>query len=245
MSTFVEYTNWKGKELIEKISFYSEQHSHLMNLYLTLFHNLNTYTGNMKMLIDLIQTDDHCWDRDKNLMLLRTVSDDLEKTLADLSHIAHFGELNPKKETLKLRDFIARTENMINSYGNEVKATFVNNVPKNVSIGFNPAYLESVLLNLCTNAVKYSHPDRFPLIAFDWIGEENEKILTVSDNGLGIDLCKNKELLFGLYKTFHGNKESGGLGLYLTKYQIEAMQARVDVESEVDRGTTFKITFND
>ena len=48
-----------------------------------------------------------------------------------------------------------------------------------------------------------------------------------------------------MYKTFHNHKEAHGLGLYITKNQIESMKGTVSVESEVGVGTTFKITFND
>ena len=56
---------------------------------------------------------------------------------------------------------------------------------------------------------------------------------------------KHGDSLFGMYKTFHNHKEAHGLGLYITKNQIESMKGTVSVESEVGVGTTFKITFND
>jgi signal transduction histidine kinase len=69
--------------------------------------------------------------------------------------------------------------------------------------------------------------------------------LTVQDNGLGIDLVKNRAKLFGMYKTFHDNEDARGVGLFLTKNQIEAMLGSIEVESEVGVGSTFKIYFNE
>lgn len=49
--------------------------------------------------------------------------------------------------------------------------------------------------------------------------------------------------MFGMYKTFHGNRDARGIGLFITKNQIEAMKGKIEVESTVDQGTKFKIYF--
>ena len=123
--------------------------------------------------------------------------------------------------------------------------TVINNITQEATINFNPAYLESVLQNLCTNAIKYANPDKHLTIEFDFFTENEKKVLTIKDNGLGIDLKKYGHLIFGMYKTFHKHEEANGIGLYITKNQIESMNGRVSVESQVGKGTTFKITFND
>ena len=61
------------------------------------------------------------------------------------------------------------------------------------------------------------------------------------DNGMGIDLNKYGEKLFGMYKTFHQHEDSRGLGLFIIRNQIESMGGYIDVESELNIGTTFKI----
>lgn len=73
--------------------------------------------------------------------------------------------------------------------------------------------------------------------------EDDEPVLTIADNGLGIDLERHGDKLFGLYKTFHTTKDAKGLGLFITKVQVEAMGGRITVESAVDRGTSFHIHF--
>jgi signal transduction histidine kinase len=67
--------------------------------------------------------------------------------------------------------------------------------------------------------------------------------LTVSDNGLGINLDKYGKNMFTLYKRFHTHMEGKGLGLYLVKTQITALGGKIEVESEPDKGTTFKVYF--
>ncbi|MAQ42180.1 MAG: hypothetical protein CMH15_14260 [Mesonia sp.] len=68
-------------------------------------------------------------------------------------------------------------------------------------------------------------------------------MLYVQDNGLGINLEDHKKSLFGMYKTFHNHEDSRGIGLFITKNQIEAMGGKIEVESQVDKGSTFKVYF--
>ena len=111
------------------------------------------------------------------------------------------------------------------------------------SIQFNKSYLESILINLMTNAIKYRSPNRELIIKItSSTNEKGEVILTVQDNGLGIDVARHQERLFGLYQKFHSNTDGSGLGLYIVKSQITTMGGRIDVESEIDKGTSFVIT---
>ena len=70
-------------------------------------------------------------------------------------------------------------------------------------------------------------------------------ILTVQDNGLGIDLGKHKDDLFKIGQVFHSHANAKGLGLYMTKSQVEVMGGTIEVESEVDKGTSFRVEFKD
>jgi len=122
-------------------------------------------------------------------------------------------------------------------------ASIANNIPDDVVVPYNAAYLESILHNLFSNALRYSHPDRKPLISADWENLNGKGVLKVADNGVGIDLKRYGDKMFGMYKTFHGNPEARGIGLFMTKSQVEAMGGSVEVESQPGEGTTFKVTF--
>ena len=116
-------------------------------------------------------------------------------------------------------------------------------IPEDLNITAVPAYLESILLNLLTNSIKYSSPNRRPEINITTIIKNENIILNFSDNGQGIDLIRHGEKLFGMYKTFHEHEDAKGIGLFITKNQIEAMNGSIKVISEVDKGTTFILTF--
>jgi signal transduction histidine kinase len=106
-------------------------------------------------------------------------------------------------------------------------------------------YLDSILINLVSNAIKYRHPGRRPVIQIKSEKVENYICLSVRDNGLGLNLDLNKEKLFSLYSRFHHHVEGKGMGLYLVKTQVVSLGGRIEVESEIDRGTTFKIFLKD
>jgi PAS domain S-box-containing protein len=104
------------------------------------------------------------------------------------------------------------------------------------------SYLYSILYNLISNAIKYRQPDVPLRIAVKSTYDEKFICLSVKDNGRGIDLKKNATKIFGLYKRFHGDLIPGkGIGLNLVKTHAETLGGRVDIESEINKGTTFSV----
>ncbi|WP_264520870.1 sensor histidine kinase [Flavobacterium sp. N1994] len=236
----------KELDLVEKLTTCRELNSRLLNLFYTMSHNLNAHTGNIKLLLDIIDFEDDPTETKEALGHLRTVSDNLNNTIADLFKIVSVeSNKNIAKESLNLNQYIDKVSQIISGYKNENHITFINKVPTNAYVNFNSAYLESVLLNFATNAIKYAHQDRLPQVEFDFYLENEYQVLAIKDNGIGIDLERHGNALFGLYKTFHKHENANGFGLYISKYQIEAMNGKVTVDSEVGVGTTFKIYFRD
>jgi signal transduction histidine kinase len=110
-------------------------------------------------------------------------------------------------------------------------------------IRFNKPYLESIFSNLFTNAIKYRSPDRKLKISVRIKDVGTQYQMSFEDNGLGIDLDRYRDRIFGLYQRFHEHPESKGFGLYLIKSQIEALGGTIHIESKVNVGTKFKINF--
>jgi signal transduction histidine kinase len=104
-----------------------------------------------------------------------------------------------------------------------------------------PSYMESILYNLISNAIKYRHPGRRPTISIQSQDRGEFVQIDISDNGLGIDVETNKENLFSLYKRFHFHVEGRGLGLYLVKSQLAAMGGKIELRSKEGEGTAFSI----
>ena len=174
--------------------------------------------------------------------LLISVSALLDETMVHLNEVINIRtNISLVTESLNLRECI---ENVMKVFSKQIlskEVTIANLIPKDLMINYNFAYLESILYNLISNAIRFSHPDREPIIELEWIIKKNKSILKISDNGIGIDLEKYGNKIFGLYKTFTNDKASKGIGLFITKNQIEAIGGTITVESEPGQGTTFKI----
>jgi signal transduction histidine kinase len=103
------------------------------------------------------------------------------------------------------------------------------------------AFIQSIFYNLLSNAYKYRSPERALSISVNARKLNDTVEITVSDNGLGIDLTKHRDSVFKLFKRFHLNADGRGLGLYLVKEQVEALGGTIDIQSQPDVGTTFII----
>ena len=236
----------KELELVKTMELYSQQNSRLLNFSHIVSHNLNTQAGNIKTILDFIESDDEEDIMDEMLDSLRTVSNDLNETIANLTQLVQIeSNANIPILSLNLSQYLTKTLDLIKHLKNYNEVSIINEIDAEACVDFNPAYLESVFLNFTTNAIKYADKNRAIEIKYTYALEGGKKTLSISDNGLGIDLEKYGSYLFGMYKTFHKHEESRGLGLHLTRNQIESMNGTVSVTSEVGVGTTFKITFND
>jgi signal transduction histidine kinase len=104
------------------------------------------------------------------------------------------------------------------------------------------SYFYSILYNLISNAIKFRSPDRKPIIKIVAEKNGNNLHLAVSDNGIGINLTQFQDRLFGLYQRFHLESEGRGIGLYMVKTQVQLLNGTITIDSEPDKGTTFRIS---
>lgn len=112
------------------------------------------------------------------------------------------------------------------------------------SIYYSKKNFKSIVYNLISNSLKYRSPERQPLINLKTIRTEDYIILSVEDNGLGVEPAKIDQM-FGMFKRLHDHVEGTGIGLYIVKRIVENNGGKIEVESEVGKGTTFKVYFKD
>jgi signal transduction histidine kinase len=176
---------------------------------------------------------------------LKSTSIALADTIEHLKELVNIQTgLVHKAENLNLKTYLKQVLVVLREEIQRNKVKINNLIPDDVTVAFNPAYLESILLNFTTNAIRYASPERTPEITYTYNSSNGVRSLEIKDNGLGINIEKYGERLFGMYKTFHKNPESRGIGLFITKNQIEAMGGMVEIESEEGKGTIFKIIFD-
>ncbi|GAA4315240.1 hypothetical protein GCM10023149_11760 [Mucilaginibacter gynuensis] len=220
----------------------NHQNERLLNFAYIVSHNLRTHSGNFQSLIDMVNDPETEPDEKTHLLkLLQNVSTQLSDTIVNLNDVVSIQTSNLKKASINLNSYIERTIDVVAGDVSKHRVIIKNNVDPAAEVLYHPAYLESILLNFVTNSIRYRHPERQPEIIINLTDTVGGRVLTVADNGLGIDLARHGKNLFGMYKTFHGNKEARGVGLFITKSQVEAMGGKIDVESKVDEGTTFRV----
>ncbi len=231
-------------DLHNSLQLVNEQKKRLMNFSYIVSHNLRSHNANIQSIINLVEMADSDAERLELISHLKTVSDSLNETMKHLGDLVNIQtNITLVTEPLQINHYIENTKNVLSELIAAKQVTLINNVPENAIVNYNPAYLESIVLNLVSNAIRYAHPERKPFIKLDWAEENGFNILRVSDNGQGIDLSRYGDKLFGMYKTFHGNPEARGVGLFMTRSQVEAMGGKITVESEPGKGSVFNVYF--
>lgn len=206
-------------------------------------HNLRSQVGNLQMSAALFDTSNLSADQNELLQNFTKIGKSLDITLKHLNKIVSVHSVASKtRDSVVIDEVYKRVVAGLSQTIRENKVVMYTDFSEVEEIPYIEAYLESILQNLITNAIRYKHPDRDPEISL-YTYEENGKVhLLVKDNGLGIDLEKHGEELFKIYKTFHGNDDALGLGLFLTRNEVEAMGGEINVESKVGKGSKFIVT---
>ena len=230
-------------DLKEILKLTKSQNERLKNFSHIVSHNLRSHSGNLSMLVSFLK-EELKGEQAELVNMLDSASGQLAETINHLNEVTELqASENVKLKPLKLKDFIKFTKNSLTALIKETGVRLIDDTEDGLIIHAIPAYLESILLNFTTNAIKYRSPDKDAYVRFSTKKSKNEVILYIKDNGLGIDLAKHGNKLFGMYNTFHDHKDSRGIGLFITKNQIEAMGGQIRVISTVGKGTTFKISF--
>ncbi len=230
------------KNLNNSFDLVTEQNKRLLNFSYIVSHNLRSHTSNIESIIALIESAESDEERTQMMHLLKSVSNSLDETMSHLNEVVNINtNMSLVIKPLNLKQYINTTKNTLSEQLFLTNTIIVTNIPDDLMILYNQSYLESILYNIISNAIKYSNPEISPIINIKWYKENAQDVIEISDNGIGIDLNKNGDKIFGMYKTFSNNNDSKGIGLYITKNQIEAMGGTITVESELNKGTTFKI----
>ena len=208
-------------------------------------HNLRAPLSNLTGLLNLIE-DIPIEDSELKEILngFNKSTHLLNETINDLVKVIIIKDSpSIQKEDLLLRDIFENVFIQLDFLISSQKPILKIDFEKAPYLNINKAYLESILLNLMTNAIKYKSESRKLKITVTSNKVGDDIVIVFIDNGIGIDLVRNKDKIFGLYQRFHNLPDGKGLGLYLVKSQVEAMGGIIHIESQVNKGTTFTLTF--
>lgn len=205
-------------------------------------HNLRSHVKNIISFLDLMEYEDDEKEREMVIEKVRKTSWSLSQTIEDLSEVVKIRkDTNKKRDDLNFEELTERVIQGLLADVERYKVKIVTNFEACPNILYPKVYLESILHNLISNAIKYRQSEVEPIVSLRTRSYKEYVELIVADNGQGIDMDKFGHKLFGLYQTFHGNKDARGEGLYMVKNQVEALGGYIRVESKLKVGTTFHV----
>jgi PAS domain S-box-containing protein len=246
--TDITYRKKKEEQSERYLELITSQNQRLHNFTHIVSHNLKTHIGNFKNILEFLE-DTNSEEEEKELQNhLKTISRALTSTIIDLDDIISIKSKSNSKELAARVNIFDCAEKIVDSLEIDIAHNAIevyNSIRKDDFINVNPAYLESILYNLISNGIKYKSDKRNAKVILQSVHTKTELKILIGDNGIGINIEKYKKQLFEIYQTFHGThrEDSRGVGLYITKTQMEALGGRIDVESKLDEGTTFILTF--
>jgi PAS domain S-box-containing protein len=234
--------NWQQlQQSLEKSRLQSER---LENFAHIISHNFRAHCANIMGLAEELpyhQAGESRREMEESLRHTAQLLMDALQKLGDILHLPEGDQLS--METLSLAEGVQEVVRQFSFQKAGLKAQIETAISPRLQVQASPAYLESVVHNLVSNALRYRHPQRPPHIQITAQEDGEEIRLLVQDNGLGIDLEKHGNKLFQMHQSFHDHPESKGLGLYLAQGQMRAMGGHISVKSKKDQGTTFTLHF--
>ncbi len=212
-------------------------------------HNMRGPAGNIKMLAEVLQgiEDGTCEDppftRPQAIGMIRSVNSAFLQNLNVLLEAARVSlDQNARHEPIDIGKMITDISDQLSAEIHEKKAVVTTHITV-PEIMYPKAYFSSILYNLLSNALKYSRPGVNPRLDITVERKAGEVVLSMQDNGLGIDLKKYGNKIFKLNEVFHQGYDSKGIGLYMTKTQIESLGGRITVDSTPNEGSLFTVYF--
>ena len=207
-------------------------------------HNLRSPMNNLVSLMNLHERETSQEQKDFLFAKIGEVTRSFSKTIEELTEVVKLRqEVEIEFQIHKFQDIVDHIKTILNTQIADSKTTILCDFADCEIIRYPKVYLESIFLNLITNAIKYRSEKRVPVIRLSSKKIEGVVHLFCKDNGLGLDMDKFGHQIFGMNKTFHTNSDSRGMGLFITRNQIESLGGSISMESEVDKGATLSIVF--
>lgn len=238
----------KRKEISWQMNAISEivktQNEKLMDFAHIATHDIRTHIGNLNTITGFIEEDEDDIDFDENFKMLKGALGHLDETISHLNEVRQEEfSAHQNLKPLNLNKFAEHAMYNVSAIARHEQCEIINNIEPELNVLAVEVYMDSIILNFLTNAIKYRSKERDSFIELNATQHGNFTILEIKDNGLGIDMKTHRDRLFKFKQTFHQHEEARGIGLFITKNHIESMGGKIEVESEVGVGSRFKIYF--
>lgn len=228
------------ERLIKEIN---NRYNELMQFNYIVSHNLRSPIANILGMSYILNPSTPPEDVKQIFDYIMQSAESIDTLIKDLNDVLTArSPLNEKREVFQLTDIVKGVCNNLEQQINQSKAFICIDIAEDADdLTSIKSYVQSIIHNLISNAIKYKSSERNPEISVKAWKDLSHTYIEVSDNGMGIDLEQYGQQIFGLYKRFTSQSEGKGLGLHMTKAQVESLGGSISVESKPDKGTIFKI----
>ena len=232
----------KLRQLVEKLS---NQQARLEEFNQVVSHNLRGPVANVSTLVHLLEEEKATDKKESIFKFLKDSALQLEQTLNELVEVVRIQrEELPFQETVIIREVWEEVLSLYRGKLTKIGAHETFNDQAFSSVVFPRHYVKAALMNLLDNAIKYRSMERpLQLQLTTQISTTNKPQLIFKDNGMGLNIEKHGHKLFQLYKTLHTQPKGKGLGLYLTKTQMEKAGGGIEAHAPPEGGLQFILSF--
>jgi two-component system phosphate regulon sensor histidine kinase PhoR len=229
---------------IEVLRGYEKLNRDYENIIYAISHDMKGPITNIEALINILRENPEPQEAEQVMEMLGKSLESLRTTVNDLTHLEESDtDFAKAEERVNFGNLI---EDAVLALKNRIHATQANITSELIEaeVTFSRKNVRSIVYNLISNAIKFKAPDRAPDIFIKTEKQDGYILLSVTDNGLGIEKDRH-DAIFARYTRLRADVEGSGVGLYIVKRMVEDMSGKIEVESTVDAGTTFNIYFKD
>lgn len=236
------------RELYELNQVLTSQNKRLQEYTYMVSHNLRGPIASLLGMIELYDevNVDNSFNKEV-IKHVKTASKNLDTIVIDLNtSIRTIENVNINTSHVLLKDIFEIIQQNLHLQIQESKPTIIIDL-KVSNLQTNKSYLESILFNIIQNSLKFKDKIR-PLvinITSQQLNHQDEyyDCISITDNGIGMDLIKSKDHIFKFYYQGQNSIEGRGIGLYLVRLQMETLGAKIQVSSTLNEGTSFMLLF--
>jgi PAS domain S-box-containing protein len=237
--TAIEYAKKERERITEELI---KRNKALEQFTYVISHNLRAPVANIRALTDILKESEHCTNEHDLIEKMSLSVLNLDTIISDLNQILQIKQQqNSRKEQVNMHELMSSISLSIKNLIEQEHVSIQMEIDPGFLITAVRGYLYSIFYNLTLNSIKYRRKDAYPIIKIKCSVEGNDVLIGFQDNSKGIDLEKNGDALFGLYKRFDSTVEGKGLGLFMVKTQVEELGGQINVQSVLGVGTLFII----
>lgn len=230
----------RNQQLQQLMNTTAQQHERLRNFTYIVSHHLRAQVANLRGVVDNLDPETP-EERHQAWKLIGQLAQKLDQLLHDLNDIM---QLHAHQQPWQQVDLHTAVQQVLQQEAQSLQhATLEADIAPAIQLHVMPEHFNRVLTEIIHNAIRYADPQRPLHLKIQARQHQDQILLSIGDNGLGIDLLRHGHKLFGLYQVFHQHPEARGLGLFMVKARMELLGGRVEAKSQPEQGSTFKLFF--